>query len=280
MSQPRPTPALLSPFTTIGRELGDLMRNPVAVIGGLLGSTAFIGLAAALALLGPSISDAHPGEPDELVVEFMPGALVRLGDVVDPTEKIVVQATRAADDTAVPTVTDDDRALPDPDPARNDDPKPDVKPREKPNPNKPDAPISDRDRDSNTPYNDPATVRDPAGDPFGSPDGWADMAKDGDPWATGVLAALNGMTVGSYAGLGQDSTYKFQLVICADGRVDDVRTKQSTGKPDFDGLIRNAIEALKLPRAPADIARQLAGGCKKIPYLFTWRGKSSRGSVE
>lgn len=280
MSHPRPTPALLSPFSTIAREIGDLLGNPAAVVGGLVGSSAFIGLAAALALLGPAISDAHPGEPDELVVEFMPGALVRLGEVADPTEKVIVQATRAADDTSVPTVTDDDKALPDPDPARNDDPKPDIKPREKPKPDKPDAPISDRDRDSNTPYNDPATVKDPPGDPFGTRDGWADMAKDGDPWATAVLAALNGMTVGSYAGLGQDSTYKFQLVICADGRVDDVRTKQSTGKPDFDGLIRNAIETIKLPKAPPDIAKQLAGGCKKIPYEFTWRGKSSRGSVQ
>ena len=105
MSHPRPTPALLSPFFTIAREIGDLLHNPAAVAGGLLGSTAFIGLAAALALFGPAISDAHPGEPDELVVEFMPGALVRLGEVADPTEKIIVQATRAADAASVPTVT-------------------------------------------------------------------------------------------------------------------------------------------------------------------------------
>jgi hypothetical protein len=99
------------------------------------------------------------------------------------------------------------------------------------------------------------------------------MAKDGDPWATAVLAALNNLTVGSYAGLGQDVTYKFQLIVCADGSIDDVRTKQSSGKPDFDGQMRNAIERIKLPKAPADLAKQLASSCKKIPYIFTWAGK-------
>ena len=64
------------------------------------------------------------------------------------------------------------------------------------------------------------------------------------------------------------------------GSIDDVRTKQSTGRPDFDGQIRNAITALKLPRAPADIAAQLAGNCKKIPYEFTWRGASKHGTVQ
>jgi hypothetical protein len=280
----RSTPAILAPFTALRRDFSDLWRNRVAFIGGLLGPCIFVSLAATIALLGPSISDAHPGEPDDLVMEFIAGDLVRLGEPLDPTEipeKLIVKETRAADGANLPTVTKDDKALPDPEPReRNDEPKPRVEPRDRPDRDKPDAEVSDRDRERNTPHDDPPTVQDLPGDPFGSPDGWAEMAKDGDPWATGVLAALNGMTVGSYAGEGQDSIYKFQLVVCADGSVQDVRTRQSTGKPDFDGLIRNAIERLRLPKAPPELAKQLAGKCKKIPYEFTWRGKGGKGGVQ
>lgn len=283
MSDRRLTPALFAPLAALARDLRDIYRNRVAFVGGLLGSGVSVGLIAAVALLGPSTSDAHSPEPDDLVMEFLAGELVRRGEPLDPQaipEKIIVQETRAADAATVPTVTDDDRALPDPAPKDpTDKPEPDIKPLKKPDRTKPDAKVDDRDRNSNTPYDDPPTVKDLPGNPFASPDGWADMAKDGDPWATAVLAALNKMTVGSYAGLGQDTSYKFQLVICADGRIDDVRTKQSTGKADFDGLIRNAIESLKLPKAPPELAKQLAGSCKKIPYEFTWSGKSSHGTV-
>jgi hypothetical protein len=106
------------------------------------------------------------------------------------------------------------------------------------------------------------------------------MAKDGDPWATAVMGALNGMKVGAYAGQGSAAAYQFQLVICADGRVDDVRTKKPSGDPKLDGAIKNALESLKLPKAPADIAKQLAGGCKKIPYVFTWSGSGQSGKVK
>ena len=284
MPDARPSPAILAPFTAIRRDLGELWRNRAAFAGAVLGSSMFVSLAAAFALFGPSISDARPHAPDELEMEFIAGELVRLGEPLDPAafpEKINVKATRAADAANVATVTDDDRALPDPEPRERDDaPKPPVQPRDRPDRDKPDAEVSDRDRESNTPHDDPPTVRDLPGDPFGSPEGWAEMAKDGDPWATGVLAALNGMTVGSYAGQGQDTSYKFRLVVCADGRIDDVRTRQSTGKPDFDGLIRNAIERLELPKAPPELAKQLAGKCKKIPYEFTWRGKGGKGGVQ
>jgi len=275
----RTTPALLAPFAAISRELGDILRNPRAVLGGLAGSGGFMGVVVAVAMFGPSTSWADDeADDDELVMEFLPGALVRKGEAIDPMEKVVVRETRAADAPAVATVTRNDQSAPAPAPVDRPDTK--VKPTQKPTQKDPSVPVSDRDRKSNTPYDDAATADDVRGDPFGDADGWADMAKDGDPWATSVLKALNGMTVGSYAGAGQDVTYKFQLVICADGSIDDVRTKQSTGKPDFDGQIKNALNSLKLPKAPPAIAAQLAGKCKKIPYEFTWRGKNSNGSVK
>ena len=35
-----------------------------------------------------------------------------------------------------------------------------------------------------------------------------------------------------------------------------------------DGYYNNP--EIKIPLPPADIAKQLKGGCKKIPYRFTW----------
>jgi outer membrane biosynthesis protein TonB len=275
-----PVPALLAPFTAIGREFGELARNPIACIGGVLGSGLFAGAVAGLVLLATSLSHGKPPDADdELVMQYIPGDLVRLGEVHDELEKVVVDELQAAAAPASTTVTDDPNAAPNPEPTPA-EPTPPTPSREKPDPQRDGARQSDRNQPSNTPYKDPATAERLRGDPFGSPGGWADRHKAGDPWATAVLAALNGMTVGSFAGLGQEATYKFQLVVCADGSVDDVRTKQSTGRPDFDGQIRNAITALKLPRAPADIAAQLAGKCKKIPYEFTWRGASRNGTVQ
>ena len=46
------------------------------------------------------------------------------------------------------------------------------------------------------------------------------------------------------------------------------------------GALKNAIESLKLPKAPPDIAKQLAGKCKRIPYDFTWSGKGQAGKVK
>lgn len=280
MPQDRPTPAVLAPLTAIGRELAALLHNRNAFAGGLVGSGLCCALAAGLVLLGPGDTHGKTPDDDELVMDFLPGELVRLGDTADPLEKVIVRETQAAPATpSTATVTDDDQAPPAPDPTPTE--KPPLKPpTEKPDPKHHDAPVSDHNQNSNTPYDDPATAEKPPGNPFGSADGWSDMAKDGDPWATAVIAALNNMTVGSYAGLGQEATYKFQLVICADGRIDDVRTKLSTGRPDFDGQIRNALTALKLPKAPPAIAAQLGSKCKKIPYEFTWRGASQHGNVK
>jgi outer membrane biosynthesis protein TonB len=278
MSTPR-TSAVLAPFAALARDLVGLVANRTAFAGGVAGTGAITAAAVALAALGPSLSDAREPEDDELAMAFMPGALVRKGPARDPTEipeKEVVDRTRAAGGAPPTTITTDDTPVATPDTPKP--PRPD-RPRSTETPDKPDGREDVENREPNTPHNDRPTVDKLAGDPFGSPDGWSDRVERGDAWATAVLAALNKLTVGSYAGLGQDATFKFQLVICADGRIDGVRVKQSTGKPDFDGQIRNALESLKIPRAPADVAAQLAGKCKKLPYEFTWSGKSANGSV-
>lgn len=282
MSQatPRPTSALLAPFTLLRREVEEISQNRTAVLGGAAGTGAIMSAAVALALLGPSVSRADPidADDDTLDMEFLPGELVRRGDTPPEDEKLLVDATQAAADSPDAAVTRDDQAAPTP--APSDAPKqPKTPSTERPDPDKRDAEISDENRDTNNTYDDPATVKELPGDPFGSAKGWSDRLTDGDPWAIAVLAALNDMSVGSYAGLGQEGTYKFQLVLCADGSIEAVRTKQSTGRPDFDGRIRHALTTLKLPKAPPAIAEQLADKCKKMPYEFTWSGSGASGTI-
>jgi outer membrane biosynthesis protein TonB len=280
----RTTPALLAPFASIGRELGDIFRNPVAFLGGVFGTGLFAGGVVLMVLFGPKFEGrAEAAEDDVLDMEFMPGALVRKGEKIDPAaipEKIIVEETVAASAPAETKITKDEQAIPNPEPKKNDKPK-DTKATEAPDPNKKGAKESDKNREGNKQYDtDLPTVKDLPGDPFGSPNGWADMAKDGDPWATAVLGALNGMKVGAYAGQGKAATYKFQLVVCADGSVDRIKVTQPSGDAQLDGAIKNAVESLKLPKAPANIAKQLAGKCKRIPYDFTWSTKGGGGTVK
>ncbi|MBK7827862.1 hypothetical protein [Nannocystis sp.] len=287
MSDPikvRTTPALLSPFVSIGREFGDLFRNPTAFVGGVVGSASFIGAVVAFALFGPKLeASAAAPEDEELQMEFMPGELMRKGEKLDPEdipEKIIIEETVAAEVKTEAKVTTDEKAVPNPEPKKNDKPKENIKATEKPDPNKKNAKESDKNRDSNTPYKDIPTVKDPPGNPFGDANGWSDMAKDGDPWATAVMGALNGMKVGAYAGQGSPADFKFQLVICADGSIDDVRAKGGSADKQLQDAIKNALQMLKIPKAPPDIAKQLAGKCKKIPYEFTWSGKGQSGKVK
>jgi len=288
MSDPtkvRPVPALLTPITAFYREFADIFRNPTALIGGLLGSGAFMGGAVAIAIFGlgplPTVAAA---EDDELDMEFMPGELVRKGEKMDPMdipEKIIVEETVAAAAPTETKITVDEKAAPEVKPEKTEKPK-DPKPStEKPDPNKKGSKESDKNREGNKQYDkDIPTVKDLPGDPFGSPDGWSDMAKDGDPWATAVLAALNGMKVGVYAGQGTAADFKFQLTVCADGSIERINRKGGSADNDLAKAIENAVESLKLPKAPADLAKQLAGKCKKIPYIFTWAGKGQSGKVK
>ena len=284
-SKVRTVPALLSPFVSIGREFGDIFRNPVALVGGVLGSGSFVAAAVLFALFGPKFeASAADDDDDELDMEFMPGELMRKGPQLNPEdipEKIIVEETVAAEAKTETTVTTDEKAKPDPaEKKKNEKPKEDIKSTEKPDPNKKGAKEGTKNQDKNTPYDDLPTVKELPGNPFGDPNGWSDMAKDGDPWATAVMGALNGMKVGAYAGQGTPASYQFQLVICADGSIDDVRVKKASGDSQLDGAIKNALESLKLPKAPAEIAKQLAGKCKKIPYIFTWSGSGQKGKIK
>ncbi|MEZ4453215.1 MAG: TonB family protein [Nannocystaceae bacterium] len=270
-----------SHFIPLQRELRDLLRNPVAFVGGILSTLAVGGAMAAALLIGDARADAEADDALVLDIDFNAGALVRQGVKDDdpiPEKRNVRETVAAGPDAAsVDTVTPDAEARPvEPErPARPDTP---VRSQEPPDPQKPpDTPVSTTNTRGTTPYPDPATAAAPVGDPFGSADGWAERAKDGDPWATGVIGALNTMKVPSYAAQQRSGTFQFQIEICADGTIPRVTTKKSTGDAQLDRMLVTAVTATKIPRPPPEVARQLGGKCKKIPYRFTW---ASGGVVE
>ncbi|MEZ4384690.1 MAG: TonB C-terminal domain-containing protein [Nannocystaceae bacterium] len=268
----RPVPALLSPFIPISRELAAIVRNPQAFVGGIVG-TALIS-AGMWALLTIPQANAEEPDADELEMEFIPGALVRQGEKIDPEklpEKMIVEETVAAEESTADKVTTDEKAEPPPEKKKTDDNPEKTKSTQKPDPNKKNATKSDKNRDTNKQFKtDLPTVKDLPGDPFGSADGWADMAKDGDPWATGVIGALNKMKVASYAAQAKSGTYQFQITICANGTISKVDTKRSSGDAKLDNAVKSSVLLTKIPLPPTEVAKQLKGGCKKIPYRFTW----------
>jgi hypothetical protein len=223
-------------------------------------------------------AETNADEEDEFEIEFEPGALVKLGEEIEEKEipeKIIIQETRAPDvveEKPTETITDDEKAAPaeekeekEPDPEVKD--KPDKKPLE---PKDKSLPVNKIPTKANTPYKDLPTVKNPKGDPFGDPDGWAEIAKDGDPWATSVMKALNNMPVGAYAAKAKKGEFRFQLSICKDGTIQKVVDKGGSLPPDGVHGVMLALQQLKIPKPPAKIASQMKSNCAKIKYTFKW----------
>lgn len=268
-------------FGAFARDFTDLFQNPLAFVGGVGGML----LSCLLAYFGinemadAAAANAAAEDDDEFLIDFEPGALVKLGVKMEETEipeKIIVQETRAEEQVEVvveEAVTDDAKAAPaiekkpedPPDkPKKTDAPKPTEKKDSK-------LPTSKLPTTANTPYkNDLPTVTQDRGDPFGDPGGWADRAKDGDPWATAVMKSLNNMKVGAYSGKGGSGDFKFQLTICKDGSIKNVAKKGGTLSEDGQNAVRLALDQLDIPKPPADVAKQMGSSCAKIKYTFVW----------
>lgn len=272
-----------------GKELNPARHtqsNPGAVAGGIVGTLlSGVMLYAAFVLL-PTIAVADDTEDEDFEIEFEPGALVRLGSEVEAPEipeKVVIEETRAEEEVVEETITEEEDIPPDPEPEPEPEEKPKPKP-DKPPPEKKDKKLktSKLPTKKNTPYDDKPTNKPPPGkknkglpslqkgDPFGDPGGWADIAKDGDPWATAVMKALNNMSVGAYAGKGAKGDFKFQLTLCKDGTIKSVNKKGGSLSQDGQDAVRLALEQLKLPKPPAKIASKMKGKCAKIKYKFRW----------
>ena len=267
----RTPPAVLTPFVSLFRELRGLLSVPLAFIGGLFGAVVLSGALVFVFWWLEENAQASTVDEEEFLLEFEPGALTKLG--VEPQEipeKAIIEETRTPEEVTKEAVTEEEEPPPE---------EKEKKPEEEPKPkdNKPvnenkDAKISDKNRKSNNPYEkDLPNNLDPTGDPFGDPNGWADLKKDGDPWATSVMAALNNMKVPAWAAkLPAGAPYKFKLKVCKNGTVDQVLNKGSSGNTDLDGAIKGEIERLKFAPPPKHIADQMKAACVTLNYTFAW----------
>lgn len=266
----RTPPAILSPFVSMAREIRGLFAVPLAFIGGLFGSIILSGALVFVMWWLEKNAEASPIEDEEFLLEFEPGALTKLGvEPKDIPEKPINEETRTPEDVVKDTVTEEEKP-----PEEEVEKKP---VEEKPKDDKPinknkDAKISDKNRKDNNPYDkDLPNNLDPTGDPFGDPNGWSDLKKDGDPWATSVMAALNNMKVPAYAGkLPPGASFKFKLKVCKNGTVKQVLKKGSSGNADLDSKVQAEIERLKFNPPPPHIAKQMKASCVTLNYTFSW----------
>jgi hypothetical protein len=114
------------------------------------------------------------------------------------------------------------------------------------------------------------------GDPFGDPNGLDDLAGDGDPWASGVIAAIEAMDVGTVYAKPIAGNVRFQLTICKDGTVSKVAYKGGTASVDERDLVLLELGRLRIPRPPASIASHMKGSCAKIGHTFSWTVDGTR----
>jgi hypothetical protein len=214
---------------------------------------------------------------DEFEIDFTPGTIAKLGEKPeDLPEKVIIADTRAPDpieeEPTQETVTEDEKAKPTEEP--KDKPK-DVtkdKPTVKDNKDKK-LPTSKNPTDKNTPYNDLPTYDKNLGNPFGDPEGWDDLTRDGDPWATSVMKALNNMPIGAYAAKAKQGEMKFQLTICKDGKIKQVLKKGGNLPEDGQSAVMLALEQLEIPKPPKKVSDAMPGNCAKIKYTFVWSAK-------
>jgi len=274
MSKPiRSVPAVLAPFQAFGNDIKNLLSVPLAFFGGIFGMLALCAGLVALFMLKPG--DAQASEEDQFELDFEPGTLVKLGPKPeDLPEKLIVEEL-IAEETAETKETITKKEEPPPPEKKPEKKKEEPKKsKEKPDPNRnKDAKKADRNQASNTPHKDLPTVDQLPGDPFGDPKGWSDLKKDGDPWATGVMAALNQLQYPTWAGTGGSGTYSFKMQICKDGTVKSVIKKGSTGDAKLDKAMQSEIERMKIPKPPANIAKQMKSNCVFLKYSFRWSAK-------
>lgn len=270
-----PTKELEDQKKDLQQQIADLQAKRPAFDEELKGAQAYADEAE------KTLTDAECPVEDDFEIDFTPGTLARLGVKIDEKEipqKIIVQETRAEDepveDTPTNTVTTDETVKPTEEPPK-DKPKDPAKEKPKFHDDKDKKlPTSKTPTSSNTPYKkDLPTVTQNQGDPFGDPDGWDDLTRDGDPWATSVMKALNNMPVGTFAAKGAKGVYKFQLYICKDGTIKEnggVLSKGGTMDQDGQSAVRLALEQLKLPKPPKKVADSMPSSCAKIKYTFEW----------
>lgn len=259
-------------------RLDTLLDDPAATGGGVAGVLA-CGLLSALLLHVAALAPA-----DESIDElpFVPGMVLALGspDAASVTDPNVADPTTPADPTASeqPTEPTEPEDRTSDAPAVTEDLTP-------PAPRRPTKPEPSPSRSQSTKLPSlPALPKVPPGapptapsrgDPFGDPGGFDDLSRSGDAWARGVLAALEGMDVGTVYAEPIVGTVRFEMTICKDGRVSRVNAKGGSAKADSRDLVLLEVERLKIPRPPAAIAAKMKDHCVKLRHTFSWSTKGT-----
>lgn len=280
MNQPRKTKvrpgwAIFAPFSAVARDFGDILSRPLALIGGLLGSLFLCAGIAAFFVWRADTALANE-DKDLLDIDFVPGEIARLGEKIEEKkipEKVIVDEQRAVEAEPETKVTKEDKAPP------KKKPKPKPKPKEpkkkikkfSPNTGKKTGKASNKDVVGNNKFGDLPTLDQLPGNPFGSPDGWSQLNKAGDPWATGVMKALNNMRVPTWAAQAVTSQpFRFRIRICKDGRIEQVMKKGGSGDARLDDAVTQELLRLKIPRPPAKVAKVMNRPCMTMKYAFSW----------
>lgn len=224
----------------------------------------------------------RPDEEDDFEIPFEAGAIAKLGEEIDPMEKVVIEETReevvAPEDPPEETVTEEVEVE---DKEEKEKPKEPDKKEPKPKPKKPvekdkKLPTNKKATEKNTPFRDLPTTKTDRGDPFGDAGGWAEMNKDGDPWATAVMKALNNMRVNTFGAQVPAGDFKFQLVLCKDGSIKTVSRKGGSLPRDVQNAVVLALNQLDLPKPPREVSKTIPGSCARLKYTFRWSGRGVR----
>ncbi|MCX4247487.1 hypothetical protein [Paraliomyxa miuraensis] len=254
--------------------LGSVLDDRLATTTGLLG-------ALGCGLLAVLLAHASPSTPvDESLDElpFVPGMVLAMGS---PDAEAVTQAP-ATTPPAEPS--EPQPSEPQPETPPEDTVTDEVTPPSPPRPPKPSTPAAPSPqpprtdllpRPPSSPGGSPAGAPS-KGDPFGDPNGFDDLTSDGDAWARGVIAALDGMDVGTVYAKPIEGTVRFELTICKDGTISRVAAKGGTASLDERDLVLLEVGRLKIPRPPADIAARMKGPCTKLRHTFSWSTKGTR----
>jgi outer membrane biosynthesis protein TonB len=279
--------ALAAPFGAIWREVRGVLASPLAFFGGLAGMVVMCSALVAFFLFAGE-AQAEPEDEDLWDIEFTPGALVKIGKEIPEDEIVITEETVARDEpteevpeeevpeeeeqvaeevTKTETKPAEDKKEPTKKKPKKITPKPS---KEKPEDKPKDTKKADKNTKKNTPYDDLPTSDTERGDPFGDPQGWSELKKDGDPWATAVMKALNGMAVGTFAAQSFPGDYLFRIQICKDGRIKKVYDKGGSAAAADKGKVKGALLSLKLPKPPPDLAKKMGANCKTIPYRFRY----------
>jgi hypothetical protein len=283
--------ALMAPFEAIWREVRGVMASPLAFFGGLGGMVIMCSALAAFFMLGGG--EEQEEDEDLWDMEFQPGALVQIGKEIPEDELVITEETVARDEPVeeVPEeevveeeeavqeeVTKDDKPIEKKKEPTEKKPKKITpkKPKEKPEDKPKDTKKADHNTKKNNPYDDLPTHDQNRGDPFGDPGGWAEIAKDGDAWATAVMKALNNLSPPGWAGNLPNGTYKFRVKFCKNGTVSKVYDKGGSAPGDFKAAVRKEVERIKVPPIPSKHAKSMKGSCQTLPHVFTYKAGKTK----